>query len=173
MGDFKAAGTIFTNGSTVLAGYQKEDRSPSINGIGGKRTGTETYMQTALRETVEELFGVRDNFDKLIRALERNLVPTKIYKSGNYVLVLYTFKDLEVLLQCAATYLKKSPLYTKFPKTLSNLLLDRDANVNPRPEIIHLCILPVVKGCYIDSQLIDDFSVINPALDDFHAMPAL
>ena len=173
MGDFKAAGAVFTNGSTVLAGYQKEGRSPSINGIGGKRTGTETYMQTALRETIEELFGVRGDFDKLIRAVEMNLVPTKVHKSGDYVLVIYTFKDLDVLMRCSATYLKVSPLYTKFPKTLSNLLLDRDANVNPRPEIIHLCILPVVKGCYIDSQLIEDFSVINPALNDFIELPAV
>lgn len=164
MGNFNAAGTVFTNGNTVLAGYQKEDRSPSINGIGGRREGTETYMQTALRETVEELFAVRNVPASLIQTLERTLQTSRVHKSDYYVLVVYTFADLELLMKCVAKTIKVSPLYSTFPKTISNLIFDRNPDVSPRPEIVHLCILPVVKGCFIDSQLLDDMLIIKPTL---------
>ena len=164
MGEFTAAGTMFTNGNTVLAGYQKEDRSPSIHGIGGKREGSETYMQTALRETVEELFAVRKVPASLIKTLESALKSTRVHKSDSYVLVVYTFTDLETLLKLAAAALKTSPLYSTFPKTISSLIFDRNPDVEPRPEIVHLCVLPVVKGCFIDSQLLEDFLIIKPDL---------
>jgi len=162
--DFDGAGTVFTNGNTVLAGYQKEDRSPSINGIGGHRKGAETYLQTALRETVEELFGLDDVPVTLIQTLGQTLKTSRVHKSGSYVLVIYTFADLETLLKVVERAVRRSPLYRVFPKTLSSLIIDRDPNVNPRPEIIHLCILPVVKGCFVDSQLLEDMEIIKPEL---------
>lgn len=164
LGEFTAAGTVFTNGNTVLAGYQKEDRTPSINGIGGHRVGTETYMQTAIRETVEELFAIRDVPGSLIETLVRSLKPARAHKSGSYVMVVYTFADLEALMKIVEKSIKRSPLYSTFPKTVSSLIFDRNPDVTPRPEIIHLCILPVVKGCFIDSQLLDDMLVIKPSL---------
>ena len=163
-GDFDGAGTVFTNGNTVLAGYQKEDRAPSINGIGGHRKGSETYLQTALRETVEELFGLDDVPATLIQTLGQTLKTSRVHKSGSYVLVIYTFADLETLLKVVERAVKRSPLYSVFPKTLSSLIIDRNPDVNPRPEIVHLCILPVVKGCFIDSQLLDDMEIIKPGL---------
>ena len=51
--NFMGAGCIFTNGTHVLAGFQPNKKSPAISGFGGKRHGTETFTQTALRETLE------------------------------------------------------------------------------------------------------------------------
>ncbi len=173
VGDFKAAGCVFTNGKVILAAYQKEEYAPTINGIGGKRNGpTESYIETALRETVEELFAVETVPPRLLAALQSRITPTRIHKSGPYVLVIYTFEDLDTLLKVAYTILKSCPVYEKFPRTLSDLILHRNANYEPRPEIIHLCILPVVKDCCIDSQLLDDMLIINPNLShSFRSIP--
>lgn len=173
VGDFKAAGCVFTNGKVVLAAYQKEEYAPAINGIGGKRNGpTESYIETALRETIEELFAVDTVPPRLLVALQNRITPTRIHKTGSYVLVIYTFADLDTLLQEAYAILKSSPVYEKFPRTLSDLILHRNANYEPRPEITHICILPVVKQCCIDSQLLDDMLVINPNLTtSFRSIP--
>jgi hypothetical protein len=173
VGDFKAAGCVFTNGKVLLAGYQKEEYAPAINGIGGKRTSsTESYIETALRETIEELFGIIAVPPGLLMSLQTRITPTRIHKTGSYVLVMYSFADLDILLQEAYATLKSSPVYEKFPRTLSDLILHRNANYEPRPEITHLCILPVVKDCCIDSQLLDDMLIVNPNLTtSFRSVP--
>ena len=165
LGDFSAAGTVFTNGKLLLAGYQKEEYAPGINGIGGKRLNpTESYIETALRETIEELFAVDAVPSRLLKTLQQRLIPTRVHKSGTYVLVIYTFAELDVLLREAHSILKISPVYEKFPRTFTELLFNRNAAIEPRPEILHLCILPIVKDCCIDSQLLDDMRIINPNL---------
>lgn len=59
--NFRSAGIVFTNGKVVLAGYQRKIRngreiSTFISGIGGATEEGETPLQTAIRETVEEIY---------------------------------------------------------------------------------------------------------------------
>ena len=49
---------MFTDGIRVLAGRQ--NKSGKIGGFGGKSHGGESRTETALRETIEELFGILD-----------------------------------------------------------------------------------------------------------------
>ena len=178
--DFLAAGTLFTNGTHVLAGYQKGYTSPSISGIGGKREGTETYMETALRETVEELFGLSVVPLVLLSRMKGLLEPRRIHKTGSYVLVIYNFNDLEKILELVKRDVKVSPLYKTLPKSISELLLDRTMPVENLPvvnlpvanlpvanlpvanlpEISHLCLLPVMKNCIIDVEFLEDIDII-------------
>ena len=58
--NFRAAGSVFTDSKIILAGYQPRKKKPFISGIGGKREEGESYMDTAIRETVEELFEFKD-----------------------------------------------------------------------------------------------------------------
>ena len=52
------AGIMFTDKNSVLAGYSSHKLA--ITGIGGKKKGDETAIQTAIRETVEELFELEE-----------------------------------------------------------------------------------------------------------------
>jgi hypothetical protein len=56
----EAAGIVFTNGTHILAGYQPRKKNPHISGLGGSKQKDESYMQTAWRETLEELFELKD-----------------------------------------------------------------------------------------------------------------
>jgi len=138
---------MFTNGRVVLGAYQSKRGTISISGIGGSRDGDETFIETALRETVEELFDVKDVPKRLLNTLEKSLRPTSIRGKdvggwGLYVLVIYTFEDLETILKCAASSLN-TPLYAKFPRTVSALLLDRNPAKSPHTEITYLTLIPV------------------------------
>jgi hypothetical protein len=146
--EFRGAGCMFTNGRTVLGAYQSKRGIITISGLGGNRNECETFMVTALRETLEELLDVQEVPPGLIQRLEKELRPTSIRGKyvdgwGIYVVVIYTFEDLLKILKRAEEASVKSPLYTKFPRTLSTLLLDRDPAMNPNTEITYLTILPV------------------------------
>ena len=136
---------MFTNDRVVLGAYQSKRGAISISGLGGNRNGDETFMETALRETIEELLDVNDVPKRLLKALEKSLKPKSIRGKdvegwGLYVLVIYTFEDLEMILKCVAPL--GSPLYAKFPRTISALLLDRNPARSPHTEITYLTLLP-------------------------------
>lgn len=145
---FKAAGVAFTNGRHVLAGYQPHKKHPSISGIGGSKEKGESYMETALRECVEELFepiGIpKSLFSKLA-----TIAPQKVIQSGSYINVIYTFDDLDIMLKQMKRAGLISPLYIAFPKNLQELIMNRipAASLGPEKavEISHLALLPVVE----------------------------
>ena len=66
------AGIMFTNGSLVLSGYSQHKNK--LTGIGGKKENNELPYETALRETMEELFELKE-------------IPTELYKNilNNYI----------------------------------------------------------------------------------------
>ena len=158
--DFSAAGTLFTNRSHVLAAYQKDSSNPTVSGIGGKREGSETYMETAMRETVEELFGLNKVSYGLICKLAIVLKPLNVQKINSYVLVVYSFNELEKIIETVRREIKTSPVYLVFPKTVSDLVLKRVSDVHPAPEIMHLAILPIVKNSILDAEFVEDIRIV-------------
>jgi hypothetical protein len=140
---YKAAGVVFTDGRLILAGYQPLKANPFISGIGGSKEDGETYKETALREMVEELFEVSAT-PALLAELKAFIShsPRKVLR-GSYIRLVYTFEDLIDMLAMIKKHMLTTPLYSKFPLTLMNLLFDRLLKGNP--EISHLCLLPVVK----------------------------
>lgn len=142
------------NETHILAGYQKK----KLSGFGGKREGEETFLQTALRETLEELLDIKVP-PGLLRSVTDNIIPNKVILRGFYICVLYNFHQLIDILYLTRDYLSSSPVYTEIPRTLSDLILTR----RPREtsEIGHLCLLPIVKDISIDPLFIQDLNSIT------------
>lgn len=137
------AGCVFTDGKHVLCGYQPQKKSPGISGIGGMKEIGETYLETAFRETVEELFDIKTLPRDLLPELLHTLHPRKMKMSKGYIQVLFSFEDLTLFLKICKKKGVISPLYSKVPKTLGELIQQRQ--VSSSAEISHLCLLPVVK----------------------------
>ena len=167
--EFRGAGCLFTNGEVILAGYQKKRGDIVITGLGGKREEEESYIDTALRETVEELFHVKKVPPKLIGALKSHMKPTSVRGKevpgwGVYVMVIYTFEDLEILLKYAERASIRSPVYDTFPRTVSDLLLERRTGQSSPPEIAYLSIIPLdpdYANSPIQPEFLDDMEAIH------------
>ena len=137
--EYTSAGCIFTNGTHILGGYQPNKKTPCISGIGGKREGCEEFVQTAMREMLEELFGIYSRND-LVNSLMA--IPyDRLVISGDYVSLVYSFDSLEKILEVVRLN-ATSPLYNEIPLTLFDLIFKR---LGVNSEISHLCLLPVVN----------------------------
>lgn len=153
--NFKGAGCLFINQNHVLGAWQKKLRT--ISGLGGKREEGETYMQTALRELIEELFEVKPS-SILLWTLEDVVKPKKVFLTGSYVNVLYSFEDLEMILTFAKYYCKNSSLYDTFPTNYTALITERKKNVSS--EIGQLALLPFEKDICITLDFIKDINIV-------------
>lgn len=156
--NFMGSGCIFTNETHVLAGFQPNKKTPSISGFGGKRHGTETFTQTALRETLEELFDVNPVSVHLIELIEINLKPKGVLKQktkeGLYYTIHYTFEDLKLILNFASSYCVDTPLYEKWPTNVQRLIFYR--KMEKSSEISQLCLLPFIENITVDENFKKD-----------------
>ncbi len=141
--NFMGAGCVFTDGHHVLAGYQPNKKNPCITGIGGHKEQGEDYLQTAFRETVEEIFDVKQVPPSLLEKLTQSMVPKKTTYQKGYVILQFDFEDYKVFLQCCKKTKIHSPLFLKSPTTLLDSIQQR--KVVKTSEITHLCLLPVIK----------------------------
>jgi len=166
--NFEGAGCIFTNGTTLLAGYQQKKGESIISGLGGSRQGEETFMETALRETIEELFDVEHIDPVFLENLTINLHPKdvtfmKVKDWGIYITVIYSYSDLEKLLDYTHKSVKRSSLYKTFPDTICKLLLNRIIPTGSPPEITHLTLVPLdstIANATISPDLLEDINYI-------------
>lgn len=160
--EFVAAGIVFTDGKLMLAGYQPKKTHPYISGIGGSKKNNETPQDTAIRETLEEIFDIEIVKEDMLDLIKKNIIPGKTVKNGSYVCFVYSFNDLEKLLNIVKYSGLRSPLYNQIPTTVSDLILNRDTT--NESEISHLCLLPLVKhnskNPLVDKNLIKDMSQI-------------
>jgi hypothetical protein len=140
---FMGAGCVFTDGKHILGGYQPHKAKPCISGIGGHAEGGESYLQTAYRETIEEIFHVSTVPKALVDTLIRTMTPRNIRMKKGYVLVQFTFTDFEIFLRLCKQAKLQSPLYTKLPKNLLDTIQMR--KTNKEAEISALCLLPIVN----------------------------
>ena len=98
---FSAAGILFTNQTHVLAGYQPHKEKPCITGIGGSKNEGETAIQTAWRETIEELLESDPIPREFLTLCEKELAPTCWFSRGEYICFQYSFEDLMRFLKLA------------------------------------------------------------------------
>jgi len=138
---YKGAGVLFTNGTHVLAGYQPNKKRPCITGIGGSREPCETFLQTALRETVEELLNVKEVSSQLICKLSDSLNPLSVFSDKGYATVVYTFEQLKTFLIILKEHGIVTSLYEEFPLTLEDLVFKRKNN--KEVEIKQFAVLPL------------------------------
>lgn len=139
---FHGAGCMFVNYSHVLAGITKQWADSSVlDGFGGKRIGKESWKQCALRETVEEFFGVERIPQKLLKVLEEKMIPQKVLCKDNYLTLVYNFDQLVQFLCLCAKYIRKVPLYHKVPRCVEELIMGR--KLSDGSEISHIILWPL------------------------------
>jgi hypothetical protein len=159
---YKSAGCFFTDGRYVLTGYQQNKTIPHISGIGGAKEEGETPVDTALRETIEELFDIKYIPAEVLNDIKKNIEPKSITKNYTYYLFTYTFSDLDKLLKIANDHSMKSPLYDTFPTNFQELLFTR--KIDKRSEISHLALLPFVAhskpSSFVCPLLLSDMTLL-------------
>lgn len=141
---FRGAGCAFTDGRHILAGYQPQKKTPGISGFGGHREGEESYLETAYRETVEEMFHVSGAQlpDSLVPTLLSRMAPQEVKVLNGYILVVFSFRDLQTFLKICKRSGLRSPLYSPMPTTLLDVIQKRSVCLSA--ELSSLCLLPVV-----------------------------
>ena len=164
-GSYKAAGCVFKSAHHILAGYQPKKKTPFISGIGGKKEANESFMDTALREMVEELFDPESSPESIrdvIQDIKVSVTPTKIVQNGSYIIVIYSLDRLGEILKCAKKHKLISRVYDTLPVTLMDLIFKR--NVTASAEISHLAILPLLehnyKNPFVDAYFIKDMPIL-------------
>ena len=138
---YTSAGVFFTNDTLFLGGYQTIDEDTFISGIGGTKEDGETYMDTALREMIEEIFDVVDVPKDLLVTLKRRFPPRIVFQQYTYIIATYSFKDLEKMLKAISKFGLKSRLYDTIPTTLYELVLFRYPTKDS--EITQFLLLPL------------------------------
>lgn len=162
--EFTGAGCVFTDGIYVLSGYQQNKCVASFSGIGGKRKGDESYIVTALRETIEELFDVENVPMTLINELKL-LMPRRVCQIDGYVSLIYTFDDLKRILSIVSKSkpLFKSKLYDRLPLTLEELVYKR--KINSGCEVSYLIVVPMINyntvRPFMDPAFMKDLATIK------------
>lgn len=149
------AGILFTNERLFLSGYKAY--KGHITGIGGKQNHGESLFQTAIRETIEELFGIKDIPPTIVRIFEKTLSYSKVLENGGFTHFLCSFDELSSFMRIVEAAFETSPFYDVFPKTLEDLLLNRKNS--EKAEITHLCLLPFVSDSRIARHLINDINL--------------
>ena len=155
--NFSSAGILFedSGGEKVqyLSGW-----NPKLNawsGFGGKRRGEETAWQTALREVIEEIFGLRIKKNNL-HDLYQKITPLEFFQNDSYVCFVCPLRTLFEI----STYLEgfgyKSPFYIKFPITIDELLVSRTLETASFPEITDLRVLSLPFHESIDPYFLSD-----------------
>lgn len=152
---YTMAGILFTNEKLFLSGYKSF--KGHITGIGGKQQQGESLLQTAIRETIEELFGIKDVPSGIVRIFEKSIHYYKVIENGGFTHFLCSFDELNVFLGFVRVSFDSSPYYDRIPHNLEELLLKRK-NVE-RAEITHLCLLPFVFESRIARHLISDINL--------------
>ena len=151
---FSAAGCLFTDKKLVLAGYQFRHGKGVLDGIGGSREEGETAIETAFRETLEELFDIVPSA-ALVAEMRRHFNPRSNFQTGQYICFVYNFKTLEKMMVFLKAHGLRSPLYKVFPVTVAELLFNR--RIRPT-ELTHLSLIPFVDELSLEEQFLKDFS---------------
>jgi hypothetical protein len=156
------AGIFFTNGSIFLAGVKRE--TGLIIGIGGKKEGSELPYQTAVRETLEELFEFEFIPEELITMLCRILKFDNVIGSPNYTTFIMDISDIEVIIGSLTLFDLKSKVYKEIPSSFMQLILSR--KITDSCEISKLLILPIECEFKIDSCLNEDIQLFKKINDN-------
>ena len=160
--NFSSAGILFedTGGdkSHYLSGWNPKLKAWS--GFGGKRRGDETAWQTALREVVEELFGLRIKKDDL-HSLYQKLTPFEFFQNDSYVCFICPLRTVFEISAYLEGFGYKSPFYIKFPITLDELLVSRNCETVKFPEITDLQLISLPFEQPLDPYFVSDLDYIQ------------
>jgi len=165
----KGAGCIFTNYKLILAGYQPYKKRPIISGIGGSCTNGEDYVDTAIREMLEEIFGLDGDLTNLLVIIKTKLPLSKQIRNGAYISIVYSFDDLLSIISILNNHFITSKFYDIFPQNIEDVLLKRKLIAGE--EIQQLLLLPIL---HLDktatASLINTLPIANDFIKDIHIL---
>jgi hypothetical protein len=124
-GEWHGAGILFTSHNTVLVGYKIVNDNWQISGFGGKRNEDETYYQTAIRETLEELYEVPIT-NEMIDYVVRRLEYTKVVNNNGYILIICKLSKITEFMLAAVHFMFDTPLYETLPYSATALIGERN-----------------------------------------------
>lgn len=148
------AGIFFTDGKIFLCGYSQHKHK--ITGIGGKKQNNELPYETALRETLEELFEFHNIPFELTNELNANLRFDNVIGYRSYKSFIMSFDDLELILNIVNKYDLKSRVYKTLPKNFDELVYEREFVNNT--EFSRLFFFPLKENPDFDFSLNLDIS---------------
>jgi len=145
------AGCLFIQYGYALVGYSQKYKHYS--GFGGKQNIDETPIQTALRETAEELLGF-DPTKTELEHLEKLLEHKKLITRNNYAFLVLNIDELSVFSNVFGA--RQSPYYKTIPKNTAQFILER--NPTETAEITEIKIIKVVSSTNgdVDKEFIED-----------------
>jgi len=153
------AGIVFTKNDHILCGYNVKEECWS--GFGGTPEACETIATTAVRETVEELFGISlDKEDNI--SLQQDLVLGHHIHNMNYYF--YTLDICKIF--TIAEFLERndyvSPYYATYPKDILELLCSRkyDAQEITQLEFVSKNLV-VSKSGYFHKYFKEDVLILS------------
>jgi len=156
---FKGAGCVFIDKTHILAGYQPNKKVPILSGFGGKCKDNESLTETALRETLEELFHLKEIPKALVERIIETIQPQRMIVNKDYLALVYTFDQLVEILACSKYYIGTLEMYPDHhPMSVECLVVDRV--INPSAEVGQLCILPLVKNLTLDPLVVKDINYL-------------
>ena len=156
-----SAGCIFTNGKVILTGLQEKSGRQLISGIGGMCCPGESIAESAIRETIEELLNTTQVEPEVIRDVLESVAPKKIIENDTYCFLVYDFDQLTAILSVIYRHITSSVMYTSFPFTLTDLILNRLA---VDAEISILCLLPLNSAFHISKYVMSDIAVMEQTI---------
>jgi hypothetical protein len=117
------AGILFKEDiANFLAGFQQ--KLGRWGGFGGKPLEDETLQETAVRETVEELFEVYLKKEDLL-ALTKELDLWLAYADTHYTFYVVPLSTIFTLIRFCQSHGYTSPVYPVYPTTIAGLIDDR------------------------------------------------
>jgi len=116
------AGCLFIQNSFALVGYTPKLKKWS--GIGGKINPNESLRYTAIREMLEELFGLDVN-TRLIADCDFALRMAKIYIRDSYGLLSVSFEHYNLIAKVLVDNKIESPYYKRIPMNFIDLIMQR------------------------------------------------
>lgn len=149
------AGIFFSDGNLFLCGWSEHKKK--ITGIGGKKENNELPYETALRETLEELFEFHNIPFELINELNASLRFDNVLSSKSYTNFIMSFHDLLLILNIINKYNLQSKVYKKLPRNLNELIHERQI-LNNNIEFSKLYFFPLKENPDFDFSLNLDIS---------------
>jgi hypothetical protein len=155
--EYIGAGCVFTNGKYILLGFQS--RNHLMSGIGGKRKDGEDTVQTAFREVIEEIFGIRDVLPECIEKCKNRIIPVGAFSRDKYHVYVLTFEHIfdivNVLNETGCG--KDSPYFEVLPSRIDELLFNRNAYASC--EVPYLSLIPLMcarNKFRVDKDIFED-----------------
>jgi NUDIX domain len=123
MQQIRAAGTLFLNKKNeVLTGYSTKYKW--FSGFGGKKEENENSWETAMRETIEEFYGIEPS-QNLIHDCAALFKHRPFLQRDEYAFLVLSFDDYRRIAALVIKESPKVPYYETFPESMFHLIIDR------------------------------------------------